>query len=181
MRTAITKNKHSDSFFMTHFTIEDWRSLEKMKWTELLGRQTLGTCSQKPCQQTQHEKLYIYILDLRQAVGSGSVISFLSRQRDPCSPLSQNNRCPTSSLLLSILPDVPAVTSPRWGTTDAEIKVPPPPPVGDQGYQRFPLSKYVVGRNIALHAVPVYLPTQCLPSRSIQLHFCSKFLQSSTI
>ena len=45
--------------------------------------------------------------------------------------------------------------------------------VGAQGYERLSLSKHVVGPSIALHAVPGYraLPTQCLPSRLIQLHF----------
>ena len=46
--------------------------------------------------------------------------------------------------------------------------------LGDQGYQRFPLSKPVVGQNIALHAVPVYrasMPTWFLPFWLIQLHF----------
>ena len=33
------------------------------------------------------------------------------------------------------------------------------PPVGAQGYQRFPLSKHVVDWNIALHAVPAYTST----------------------
>ena len=33
---------------------------------------------------------------------------------------------------------------------------PPPPLVGAQDYQMFPLSKYVVGQNIALDAVPAY-------------------------
>ena len=35
--------------------------------------------------------------------------------------------------------------------------------VGAQGYQRFPLSKPVVGRNIALDAVPAYRASH-LPS-----------------
>ena len=41
----------------------------------------------------------------------------------------------------------------RWGTMDAEIKAPLPHLVGAQGYQKFCLSKPVVGRNIAFHAV----------------------------
>ena len=47
-------------------------------------------------------------------------------------------------------------SAPRWGTADAEIKLlhTPHPMVGAQGYQMLPLSKLVIGRNIALHAVP---------------------------
>ena len=53
------------------------------------------------------------------------------------------------------------------------------PLVGAQCYQRFPLSKPVVGQNIALDAVPAYkastsssfIPTLFLPSRLIQLYF----------
>ena len=33
---------------------------------------------------------------------------------------------------------------------------PPPPPTCQKGYQKFPLSKLVVGQYIALHAVPAY-------------------------
>ena len=49
--------------------------------------------------------------------------------------------------------------TPRWGVAGAFIILPPPPPVvGVQGCQRFPipLSKPVVGQNIALHAVHAY-------------------------
>ena len=53
-------------------------------------------------------------------------------------------------LLLDFFPCV----VPTWGTADAEIKYPPLLLVGAQGYQRFPLA--LVGRNIALHAVPAY-------------------------
>ena len=48
------------------------------------------------------------------------------------------------------------------------------PLVGAQGYQTSPLSKPVVGRNIALHAVAAYrafIPTYFLPSRFIQISF----------
>ena len=64
---------------------------------------------------------------------------------------------------------------------------PPPPAVGYRGsrlrtslvgaqdyiYQRFPLSKPVVGQKIALHAVPAFRASTylVLPSRLIQLHF----------
>ena len=43
-----------------------------------------------------------------------------------------------------------------------------------QGYSRFPLSKPVVGPNIAMHAVPAYsssILTWFQLSRVIQLHF----------
>ena len=44
---------------------------------------------------------------------------------------------------------------PRLGTVDAEIE-PPPPMLGAQGYQMFPISKTVVGPNIAVYAAPTY-------------------------
>ena len=47
----------------------------------------------------------------------------------------------------------------RWGTTDAKSKGLPA-----QGYQRFPLSKPVVGLNIASHAVPAYRASTYLVS-----------------
>ena len=52
---------------------------------------------------------------------------------------------------------------PQWGTADANIK-PPTPLVGAQGYQRFHLSKPVVGQNTALHAVPAYRASTYLVS-----------------
>ena len=58
-------------------------------------------------------------------------------------------------------------SAPRWSTADAEIKCPPPLlPVGAQGYQTFPLYKPVVGRNIALRAVPAYRASTYLVSVS---------------
>ena len=60
----------------------------------------------------------------------------------------------------------------------------PPPLMEAQGYQRLPLSKYVLGQNIALDAVPAYrayVPTYFLPSRLIQLHFFQNFSKSSTV
>ena len=36
--------------------------------------------------------------------------------------------------------------------------------VGAQGYQRFPLSKSMVGQNIAVHAVPAYMASTYLVS-----------------
>ena len=55
--------------------------------------------------------------------------------------------------------------------------------MGIQGYQTFPLSKPVVGRSIALHAVSVYrasdIPSFCNPG-SFDFIF-SKFLQFSTV
>ena len=42
--------------------------------------------------------------------------------------------------------DVSVFCSPQWSTADAEIK----------GYQKFPLSKSVVGQNIAVQAVSAY-------------------------
>ena len=53
----------------------------------------------------------------------------------------------------------------RWGTIDTEIK---DPLVGAQGYQRFSVSKPVLGQSIALHA------------GSFNFIY-SKFLQSSTV
>ena len=50
--------------------------------------------------------------------------------------------------------------SPRWGTADAEIKC--PPGGGTQGYQTFPLSEPVVGRNTALHAASAYMASTYL-------------------
>ena len=39
-----------------------------------------------------------------------------------------------------------------------KLKPPSPSPlVGAQGYQRLPLSKHVVGQNVALDAVPAYM------------------------
>ena len=62
----------------------------------------------------------------------------------------------------------------RWGTEDAEIKCP---------CQSFPVSKPVIGWNIALHAVPAYRASTylvyCLPS-SVNFIY-SQFLQSSTV
>ena len=54
--------------------------------------------------------------------------------------------------------------TPRRGTADADIKAthPHPPLVGAHGYHRFPLSKPVVGPNIALHAVSAYRATAYL-------------------
>ena len=65
-------------------------------------------------------------------------------------------------------------------------KVPPPHPplllLLPQGYQRFPLSKPVVGQNIALHAAPAYrrdrkLPSFCLPG-SFNFFFFSQKMSS---
>ena len=56
--------------------------------------------------------------------------------------------------------------------------------MGAQGYQRLPLSKHVLGQNIALDAVPAYMasvPTYFLPSRLIQLHFFPNVSKSSTV
>ena len=68
-----------------------------------------------------------------------------------------------------------------YSTVDAEMKG--PSLVGTHGYHRFPLSKPVVGQNIALHAAPAYrtstLPGFCLPG-SFNFIF-STFLQSSTM
>ena len=67
----------------------------------------------------------------------------------------------------------------RGGVPSMQKLPPPLPPaallVVAQGYQRFPLSKPVVGQNMTLHAVPAYytgllIPTKLLPSRLIQLH-----------
>ena len=53
--------------------------------------------------------------------------------------------------------------------------------VGAQGYQRLPLSKPVVGRNVVVHAVPAYRASTYLVTAfpAHPLHF-PKFLQSST-
>ena len=58
------------------------------------------------------------------------------------------------------------------------------PLVGAQGYQMFPLSKPVVGQNIALHAVPaygasIYIPSFCLPG--LFNFIFSKCLECSTV
>ena len=50
---------NSNARFMTHFTVEDQRSLGKMK-LNVFGRQKLG--SSKPCQKAQHAKLYSELL-----------------------------------------------------------------------------------------------------------------------
>ena len=53
----------------------------------------------------------------------------------------------------------------KWGTANAEIKPPPlPPPGGSPGLSSVPLSKPVVGQNIAFHAVPAYRQGFCLLS-----------------
>ena len=69
---------------------------------------------------------------------------------------------------------------PQCGTAGADIKPPPhpphthsPPPTpgGSPVLSKIPS---LVGQNIALRAVPAYkafLPTECLPSRLIPLHF----------
>ena len=56
--------------------------------------------------------------------------------------------------------------------------------VGAQGYQRFPLSKPVVGGNIALRAVPAYRASPYLPCFYLPGSFgfiSPEFLQSSTV
>ena len=53
-----------------------------------------------------------------------------------------------------------SVLTPRWGTADAEAKG--PSLMGVQGYQRFPLSKPVVGQNVALNAVPALSVSLCV-------------------
>ena len=55
--------------------------------------------------------------------------------------------------------------------------------MGAHGYHRFPISKPVVGQNIALHAVPAYRACTYLVS-AIPAHstsFSQKCLQSSTV
>ena len=71
---------------------------------------------------------------------------------------------------------------------DAEIKGPLLSPllllVGAQGCERFPLSKPVVGQNVALHAVPVYRASTYLVSAFLAhstFIFPPEFLQSSTV
>ena len=73
---------------------------------------------------------------------------------------------------------------PRWGTADTE-DIPPPHPrqVGSQGYQRFPLSKPVVGQNISFASCAClqgfFQPSVCLPG---SFNFISpKFLKSSMV
>ena len=51
--------------------------------------------------------------------------------------------------------------------------------VGAQGYQRFPLSKAVVGKNIALEAVPAYRASTYPVSHPTS--FSPKFSKSSTM
>ena len=59
---------------------------------------------------------------------------------------------------------------PRGGEPRMQKLRPPPPPhpvthlVGAQGYQRFPLSKPVIGQTIALHAVCAYRASTYLVS-----------------
>ena len=64
-----------------------------------------------------------------------------------------------------------SVPTPRWSTADAEIKG---PLVGTQGYQRFPISKPVVGHSVALRAVSVYMTSTYLvsafPAHSTSFH-----------
>ena len=60
-------------------------------------------------------------------------------------------------------------------SADAEIKG--LPLVGAQGYQRFPLSKPVVGQNIALGAVPAYRASvvYLVSAFPAELHFSPNF------
>ena len=74
--------------------------------------------------------------------------------------------------------------SARRGCNNQEPPPSPLPPlVGAQGYQRFPHSKHVVDRKIALYAVPAYqgfyLPSFCLTD-SFRF-ILSNFFQSSTV
>ena len=56
-KCVATTSNNSDSLYMTHSTVENLRSLGKMKLDES-GRQKLG--SQKPCQQVQHACIAIF-------------------------------------------------------------------------------------------------------------------------
>ena len=62
------------------------------------------------------------------------------------------------------------------GVPRMQILSAPPPLVGAQGYQRFPLSKPAVGWNVGLHAVPVYRASTYLvsafPAHSTYINFC---------
>ena len=94
-----------------------------------------------------------------------------------CGPLAL---LPTAVLPLTIHL-APSLNAP------SPIKPPQPPPthtptplVGAQGYHRFPLSKPVVGPNIALHTMPAYMYRASTYLVSAVGMWCSVFLGTGT-